>query len=347
MTTQGLIPKEEEEEEGVPAEVAPTVTEKPPEIIVPPEKPAELPVAEEKPQEVQAAAEKPPEAAVPVIAPPVAERPPEAAAAPEKTPEMPKPAVAAVEAPPVEKIPEKPPEVAPTPQPKLIVVKAISPCPTCGRELTFIKTYNRYYCYNCRKYAPEEAKAAPAKPAAPKPAAPAPRAARPAALAKVEAKKCPTCGGALSYIRQYNKWYCYNCKKYVAERPSNLCPTCGGPLEYLAQYDRYYCYNCKKYAPERAVQAAAQIVRVERVGVAAPAHTHGGIGAGVGLAVVALVMFILVQLLSYVPELLGVTVFVIPNQLQIIFLLQFLSGLFLILAVIAGLVGVRKKEKKP
>jgi hypothetical protein len=150
-------------------------------------------------------------------------------------------------------------------------------------------------------------------------------------------------------LHQYNKWYCYNCKKYVAEKPSNLCPTCGGPLEYLAQYDRYYCYECKKYAPERAPRAApaamgAQVVRVERV---APAHTHGGIGAGVGLAVVALVMFILVQLFFYVPLLLGVSVFVVSNQAQIIFLLQFLSGLFLILAVIAGLVGVRKKEKKP
>jgi ribosomal protein S27AE len=352
MTTQGLIPKEEEEEEGVPAEVAPTLTEKPPEIIVPPEKTAEVPVAVEKPQEVQAVAEKPPEVAVPVIAPPVAERPPEAVAAPEKPPELPKPAVAAVEAPPVEKIPEKPPEAAPTPevpvpQPKLIVIKAISPCPTCGRELTFIKTYNRYYCYNCRKYAPEGAKVAPAKPAAPKPAAPAPIVAKPAVRAGPEARPCPTCGGALSYIRQYNKWYCYNCKKYVAEKPSNLCPTCGGPLEYLAQYDRYYCYDCKKYAPERAVQAAAQVVRVGRVGAAAPGHTHGGIGAGVGLAVVALVMFIMVQLFFYVPAMLGTVLFVIPNQLQITFLLQFLSGLFLILAVIAGLVGVRKKEKKP
>jgi predicted RNA-binding Zn-ribbon protein involved in translation (DUF1610 family) len=345
MTMQGLIPKEEEEEEGVPAEVAPTVTEKPPEIIVPPEKPAEVPVAVEKPQEVPAVAEKPPKVSVPVIAPPITERPPEAVAAPEKPPELPKPAVAAVEAPPVEKAPEKPPEVAPTPQPKLIVVKAISPCPTCGRELTFIKTYNRYYCYNCRKYAPEEAKTALPKPAAPRPAAPAPIAAKPSVRAGPEAKPCPTCGGALSYIRQYNKWYCYTCKKYAAEKPSNLCPTCGGPLEYLAQYDRYYCYDCKKYAPERAVQAAAQVVRVGRVGTAA--HTHGGIGAGVGLAVVALVMFILVQLFFYVPAMLGTVLFVIPNQLQITFLLHFLSGLFLILAVIAGLVGVRKKEKKP
>ncbi|PUA31198.1 MAG: hypothetical protein B9J98_07305 [Candidatus Terraquivivens tikiterensis] len=26
---------------------------------------------------------------------------------------------------------------------------------------------------------------------------------------------CPTCGKPLSYIEQYGRWYCYNCRKYV------------------------------------------------------------------------------------------------------------------------------------
>jgi sporulation protein YlmC with PRC-barrel domain len=26
---------------------------------------------------------------------------------------------------------------------------------------------------------------------------------------------CPTCGGPLSYIQQYQRWYCYKCQKYV------------------------------------------------------------------------------------------------------------------------------------
>jgi NADH pyrophosphatase NudC (nudix superfamily) len=25
------------------------------------------------------------------------------------------------------------------------------------------------------------------------------------------------------------------------------CPTCGKPLTFIEQYDRWYCYNCKKY----------------------------------------------------------------------------------------------------
>ena len=27
--------------------------------------------------------------------------------------------------------------------------------------------------------------------------------------------KCPTCKGQLSYIQQYQRWYCYKCQKYV------------------------------------------------------------------------------------------------------------------------------------
>ena len=26
---------------------------------------------------------------------------------------------------------------------------------------------------------------------------------------------CPTCRGQLSYIQQYQRWYCYKCQKYV------------------------------------------------------------------------------------------------------------------------------------
>jgi len=26
---------------------------------------------------------------------------------------------------------------------------------------------------------------------------------------------CPTCNGPLSFVQQYQRWYCYRCKKYV------------------------------------------------------------------------------------------------------------------------------------
>jgi len=41
---------------------------------------------------------------------------------------------------------------------------------------------------------------------------------RPAALPPpppVGAAACPTCGGPLTYIEQYRRWYCYKCKKYT------------------------------------------------------------------------------------------------------------------------------------
>ena len=144
--------------------------------------------------------------------------------------------------------------------------RVINPCPTCGRELSYIEQYDRYYCHNCRAYAPPVVKveAVPAPPRIGKP--------------------CPTCGRELTYIPDYSRHYCYNCKKYAplegrgaAPRPSpsvemippkpesapappptveivavkNPCPTCGRELSFIEKYGRYYCYSCRKYAPAR------------------------------------------------------------------------------------------------
>lgn len=29
---------------------------------------------------------------------------------------------------------------------------------------------------------------------------------------------------------------------------AQLCPKCGQPLSFIQQYGRWYCYNCRKYA---------------------------------------------------------------------------------------------------
>ncbi|MEM1514812.1 MAG: PRC-barrel domain-containing protein [Candidatus Bathyarchaeia archaeon] len=38
----------------------------------------------------------------------------------------------------------------------------------------------------------------------------------------------------------------------AAQRPqidqAQVCPTCGGPLTWISQYQRWYCYKCRKYA---------------------------------------------------------------------------------------------------
>jgi sporulation protein YlmC with PRC-barrel domain len=49
-----------------------------------------------------------------------------------------------------------------------------------------------------------------------KPAASGPAvAAQPAQAAQSTQPMCPTCGRPLTYIQQYQRWYCYNEKKYV------------------------------------------------------------------------------------------------------------------------------------
>lgn len=65
------------------------------------------------------------------------------------------------------------------------------PCPRCGRELSYIAPYDRWYCYSCRAYAPR-------------------------AKAKFA---CPTCGAALRWISQYERWWCDSCRRYA---PSDL-----------------------------------------------------------------------------------------------------------------------------
>jgi len=39
--------------------------------------------------------------------------------------------------------------------------------------------------------------------------------AQPAQAAQPAQPTCPTCKGSLSYIQQYQRWYCYKCQKYV------------------------------------------------------------------------------------------------------------------------------------
>ena len=39
--------------------------------------------------------------------------------------------------------------------------------------------------------------------------------AQPAQAAQAAQPTCPTCKGPLSYIQQYQRWYCYKCQKYV------------------------------------------------------------------------------------------------------------------------------------
>src|SRR5213593_2686803 len=114
----------------------------------------------------------------PASASPVVETPVETHATQEAVAER-------IEVPSFVSIPESQPavSVAPAVEP----MRALHPCPTCGRELTYIARYRRWYCYHCRAYAP----------------------------ASESRFACPTCGAALRWIGQYERWWCDACRRYA------------------------------------------------------------------------------------------------------------------------------------
>jgi len=86
----------------------------------------------------------------------------------------------------------------------------LAACPTCGKDLTWIPQYDRFYCYAEKTYAPKGYAAS--------------SSAGPAILLGGS--------GTESHVGHYH------------------CPSCGGELTFITQYDRYYCYTEKKYAPK-------------------------------------------------------------------------------------------------
>ncbi len=103
--------------------------------------------------------------------------------------EEPKPAAAAEPAPaPIPVVIVTPvAETAPAVEVSRPASKAEHPCPTCGRELTYISQYRRYYCYYCQRYAP---------------------------LARSK-NACPTCGTTMRWIDRHQRWWCDACQKYA------------------------------------------------------------------------------------------------------------------------------------
>ncbi len=101
-------------------------------------------------------------------------------------------------------------------QPAVSASKSGKPlCPSCNKPLTWIPQYQRWYCYNEKKY-PDVGQIAKkedwqevfAEEETEKKEQPAHK--------KQSAKQlCPTCNKPLTWIDQYQRWYCYNEKKYV------------------------------------------------------------------------------------------------------------------------------------
>jgi len=149
-----------------------------------------------------------------------------------------------VEAPQPEPATEAPPQESAPVEVSRAPPKIEHPCPTCGRELTFIAQYDRYYCYFCQRYAP---------------------------VTRVKGA-CPTCGATMRWIDQHQRWWCDSCQKYAsADLPK---PTNGAA------------------AVPRAV-AATTAVTAARPAVVI--HHHASPAVGMGLIGLGLALWIIVE----------------------------------------------------
>lgn len=204
--------------------------------------------------------------------------------------EEPEPRAATVEAAPaagpVVVVPVAVAEEAPRP-----VSKAERPCPTCGRELTFISQYNRYYCYFCQRYAPAGARSKNA---------------------------CPTCGATMRWIDQHHRWWCDDCQKYAS--PDLPSPGAAAPAVAAAS-------TATVTAPVRTVSV----------------HRHGTPASGAGLVGFGLALYIVYAFFGFLGSMMG---FVRPAGItpEMLDLLQFFAFALVALGAVVGLYGVREQE---
>ncbi|OGS21205.1 MAG: hypothetical protein A2252_05300 [Elusimicrobia bacterium RIFOXYA2_FULL_39_19] len=88
-------------------------------------------------------------------------------------------------------------------------------CPDCKAPLTYIQDYQRWYCDSEAKYMDEGFD--PNKRATPPPPAPKAPPAPPRPAAPAVKDPCPNCGKTLTYIPDYQRWYCDSEGTYMDE----------------------------------------------------------------------------------------------------------------------------------
>jgi len=80
-----------------------------------------------------------------------------------------------------------------------LTAKEIRICSKCGEPLRWIEKYQRYYCYGCKKYAPQKR---------------TPKYRIESSSLAFPRKACPECGNDLTYIEKFGEHYCDQCKRY-------------------------------------------------------------------------------------------------------------------------------------
>ena len=175
-------------------------------------------------------------------------------------------------------------------------------------------------------------------------------------IPKVE-HPCPTCSRELTYIPQYNRWYCYPRRAYSpVARSKNACPNCGATLRWIDRYERWWCDSCRRYAPsdlprpERAAMPVAATVTVERAvrpaayqAAAVVVHRHRSPGSGIGLATLGLVLFVLYEALVDLPAVLTFNTGVVLTP-DVAWGLRFFAFVFVAGGAILGLSSVRDRR---
>jgi len=106
-------------------------------------------------------------------------------------------------------------------------------CPDCRSPLRYIQQYDNWYCDNCGDYKvpvhaaqpsptpslgqpPQQQQQTPPPGQQPQSQQPPSTQQQPSPPPQQQQQEnqCPTCGGQMRYIQEYNRWYCDNCQEY-------------------------------------------------------------------------------------------------------------------------------------
>ncbi len=126
-----------------------------------------------------------------------------------------------------------------------------------------------------------------------------------------------------------------------AESPG-ACTNCGGELSYIAEYERWYCYNCDTYAGSPAGGGGDMASESSRAISHRRPSGKGGAGAGIALALAGVLMFLVYQILFVAPGLFPIPVFVTVAP-EVLFALPLVAFVLLGVGVIAGLRGLGQR----
>jgi len=122
--------------------------------------------------------------------------------------------------------------------------------------MRYIQQYDRWYCDFCKEYAPAGYTGQNASPVS----------AQTPVHEEESTPLCPKCGRPLTYIKEYDRWYCYNCKEYA---PKDISPSPSASVPVQSSPPVAQQQPTKVMQP---VQQNASQPAVRRF----PSHSHAG-----------------------------------------------------------------------